>query len=232
MGIDVSTTANKVGKTKERKAVIMLRRAVVALAVLFCFNISILPAFAEDQSTQSNTGGVSLEDAKKLKDTAQFLGNAFGIKPKEEQPAPQPVQPQQKTIADVADKGLEMVKGFVVALSETLKKIAPDVWRVMIRQQFAKAVSGLVVPWGIISLVLVYVLLIKKLWSKQAVIARMDNPKDSDEKEAHLWLTTVAPTLVVFCLAVWGFNRLSDSILLLINPEYYAIKDLLEMILR
>lgn len=106
-----------------------------------------------------------------------------------------------------------------------MKNIAPKVWEVMLRQQYARAIGDLVVPWGLIGLILLYVYLIKKWWK----IAEITN---KEERECNLWITRVIPTAICFLLAIWGINRVSDSILLLINPEYYAIKDLLEMILK
>ncbi len=67
--------------------------------------------------------------------------------------------------------------------------------------------------------------MVKKWWKREGIT-------DNDEILAHLWVTRIIPIVAAFLFTVWGFNRLSSSILLLINPEYYAIKELLEMILR
>lgn len=89
-------------------------KKLVMITVLACFSFVSLPVFAGDDTAQP-VAGVSQDDAKKLKEAAQQLGTAFGIKPKEEPVKNQPqTQATQKNMADVADKGLEMVKGFVL----------------------------------------------------------------------------------------------------------------------
>lgn len=233
----IATTALSRAKNKVlSKEVVMLRK--FSLVFIYCFFLfTLVPVFAADQQPeQGNTTGVSQEDAKKLKEAAGVLGNAFGVKPKEDplkQEQKQPDPPTQKNLADVADKGLDMVKNFVVTLSETLKNIGPKVWGVMVRQQYAKAVSYLVVPWGLFIVVLVYRSIMNKFWVKE------ENEKDTavdsngnDSMTIRCIFVKVAPFCFGFFFAIWGIVNLKDSILLLINPEYYAIKELLEMILK
>ena len=208
-----------------------MRKLFLAIAAIVFVVVSTgtIPAFAEDAPNKGTT--VSPNDAQKVKDAAQFLGTAFGVKSKKDEPKQEQskkdesAQEEHKTLADVADKGLDMVQNFVVALSQTLSKIAPEVWRVMVRQQYAKAVSGVIVPWGLFIITMIYFLIVKKAWKK-------DEDESDDDKTARMLLVSVIPFIFGFIFAIWGVVNLKDSILLLINPEYYAIQDLLTMILQ
>ena len=208
-----------------------MKKTFFAVILAFYF-LPVALAFANNEQPTKNEI-VSPSDAQQLKEAARALGRAFDIDvPDPPKPAAQPaqqvttsIQAQNKTLADVADKSLDMVKNFVAILSSTLEKIAPHVWEVMVRQQYAKAISGLIVPWGIILLIFAYWKTLRRVWKREEIT-------DSSEKDCYDWIVRVIPFACAFITAIWGFNRLSDSILYLVNPEYYAIKDLLEMILR
>ena len=113
----------------------------------------------------------------------------------------------------------------------------------MVRQQYAKAIAGLVVPWGLILVLLIYMKLVKSGWVINPPTDSQGNPKDESkitqiEKEeisfsilARLIVTKVAPIVLCLICGVWGLVRLSSSILYLVNPEYYAVRDLLQMVL-
>lgn len=203
----------------------MFRKMMLIVLASFCVTL-FTPAFAADKPDQKGTT-VSTEDAKKLKDTAKVLGTVFGVDvPKEEAKAEEKKEEPKKTLADVADRGLDMVQSFVTALSETLKKIAPEVWRVMVRQQYAKAFSYLIVPWGLLFMTLAYMNIVKRYWLGS------NGKEDEDAEHAPIWFKKILPLVVVFICAVWGLLNLKDSVLLFYNPEYYAIQDLLTMILR
>lgn len=222
----------------------MCQRFLLVLVSCF-FLFTLAPVFAADQQpTQGSNQGVSQEDARKLKEAAGVLGNAFGVKPKEDPPKQeqkQPEPPTQKTLADVADKGLEMVKSFVATLSETLKNIAPQVWRVMVRQQYAKAFGELITPWGLFLVVLIFHFIVRRSWTP---IVAPDTTGKSDEQKRNIQgeyefmvgfrrvIIIIGPIIAGSATAVWGVLRIRDAALLLINPEYYAIQDLLKMILR
>ena len=176
----------------------------------------------QEQPTQQPSG-MNPQDIKTLQDGAAALGKAFGI----EQPKPHatvpPTPEKPKSFADVADKGLDMVKNLVITLAETLEKVAPEIWRVMVRQQYAKAISGLVLPWGLFLVTILYTVILKKIWK--------DENLDSEDRAWRGGLTTFLPFVAGIVFAIWGCVNLKDSVLLLINPEYYAIRDLLIMIL-
>jgi hypothetical protein len=206
----------------------MLKVFLMMAMVTIFGSFFLQPALAESQP--ANEAAVSAKDAQNVREAAKFLGAAFDVKVKNEslkqeaQPADSKEE-SKKTIADVADKGLDMIKNFVVALSSTLEKMAPKVWTVMVRQQYAKAWSLLVVPWGIFIITLIYRSAVLKVWQLPATSTK-------DDRDVHDILTGIIPFIACLITAIWGVINLKDTVLLFMNPEYYAIQDLLRMILQ
>jgi uncharacterized membrane protein YdbT with pleckstrin-like domain len=224
----------KIYNKQQKKGVVMFKKFLSVLVLSsVCFVFS-----ATAQTSQS--AGLSGEDTKNLKEAAQVLGKAFDLKIEKKDSVVKTVPPvqqeQPKTMADVANKGLDMVKGFVVALSSTLEKVAPQVWRVMVRQQYAKAISMLILPWGFLLLIIFYLVIIKKIWKTPKTKADLEDEtlhiEDGPDIIPRRWLTIYIPFLAGIIVVIVGLFSLSDALLYLINPEYYAIKDLLEMILK
>ena len=118
-----------------------------------------------------------------------------------------------------------MVKDLVASVSKTLESVAPNVWRIMIRQQYANAIADLVLPWLLFVIALVIWGITQKKWV-------LKDCSSDDEKVARMifaWIVHVACGAI---FAIWGAIALSDSIKYLINPEYYAVRDLLTMLLN
>jgi hypothetical protein len=176
----------------------------------------LLASTAQAQDTSKVTPALTPAEAAKVRDEVKQLGQAFGIDPPK--PEPKAETTATKSMPEVADKALDMVGGLVASISQSLQKVAPQVWRIMIRQQYAKAVTDLVFPWSVVLLCWAYHLLLRKRWNGNA--------------EDKFWVGGALPLVVgmVFCLV--GLYRLSDSMSYLINPEYYAVRDLLLMVMN
>lgn len=213
-------------------------KKVLLFCLVCCFNLNIALA------TEDNIG-LSQKDTEDLKRAARVLGNAFDVNVQQEGAGAQSTPSAQeegkeeshKTVGDAMDKGLNMVKGFVVTLSSTLEKIAPRVWTVMVRQQYAKGIGLIVVPWGLLITLLIYISILKRLWRAPASKEELEDSMVSLDPEIldfvpRRWFVIYLPFVLGFFFTVWGVVNLRDAVLYFINPEYYAIKDLLEMILR
>jgi len=177
-------------------------------------------------TTDTSAQALSPQDAAKAKAELENLAQAFGIKPPSTNgtTATSTSAEQHKTIGDVGDKALDMVGKAVASISSTLEKVAPHVWKIMIRQQYAKAIGDLIVPWGLLFLVLLYWLILRKMWQP-------GSSEGDEEWWARFWVVRFLPGLFSFIFAWWGFVRLSDSVMMLLNPEYYAVKDIITMLL-
>lgn len=205
---------------------------IYIITILACFLLTATLAIGQNTNT-ANTNQVGQQsDQEKL--TAEQVQQAKKFL---EQLVEQPKQtttgtsstPQNKTVADVLDKGIDLFAGYVTSVSDMIQKIAPDVWRIMIRQQYAKAFAGLLVPFGMLFIGLLYHKLSKK-WFKLGPEDKLLNFEDDDSSGRSVFVTII-PTIWCIIFGIWFANRLADAVQILINPEYYALKDLLSMIL-
>lgn len=172
---------------------------------------------------------VSDADAAQARKELENLAVAFGVKKvpgaTSSTDTVTPAEKQDhKTLGDVGDKALDMVGKAVASLSATLEKVAPHVWKIMIRQQYAKAISGLVDPWGLLIVVIIYYRIIDKYW-------KLTERSSRDEKGFRLVFLDILSVVFGLVFCVWGVSALSDAIKIFINPEYYAIKDIITMLL-
>lgn len=125
-----------------------------------------------------------------------------------------------------------MLGGTVATLASNLQKIAPYVWKVMIKQQYAKAINGIIVPLGLLLSTIVFTLVMRKLWDPKSILIEkaLYSSSKGDAEIAKYVFRSVVPACLIVGLSVWLFIDLGDSIKLLINPEYYAIKDILQLV--
>lgn len=180
---------------------------------LFCllFAISIVtPSFAQEPAKTQ----INIDDVRQLSEQVNALKAIVSDDPK-----PEP----SKTMGDVADKALDMLGGAVGTVAETLKKIGPEVWRIMIIQQYANAAQMLAGPFfALIASIIVF-------FAARKSLVITDDEKHyyaSDWRSFKLFLkgaTWAAPCL---CALICAIN-FSEAIAMFINPEYYALKDLL-----
>jgi len=208
-----------------------LSRSLLLFPALSLFLGWTAPALAEESAQPPVQQAMTPDEQAKVRQQMQALAKAMGITPEQPaQPAAAASQPQpakEKTVAEVADKALDMVNGLVVSVSQALQKVAPEVWRIMVRQQYAKAASGCVVPASLLLLVLVFWFILRKKW-----VLDKDVRHDDEERIARIWIAWVVPCVLGFIFSIWLAVRLSDSITYLINPEFYAVRDLLLMIMN
>jgi hypothetical protein len=212
-----------------------VKKALLAILCTVLMSTGSVKVFAQTATTTATTQTstsvqpLSSSDVAQIKGGLKVLAQGFGI----ETPATattattattQTVE-EHKTIGDVGDKALDMVGKAVASISATLEKVAPHVWKIMIKQQYAKAVGGLIVPWGLLFLLLPYWQIIRKAWKTDHI------KDDSDEYWARLWLVRIIPGGAGFIITIVALVALSNSIMLLVNPEYYAVKDLITMLL-
>lgn len=123
---------------------------------------------------------------------------------------------ETKEAVDTADKALDMLSSFATTISESIEKLAPEVWRIMIRQQFAEAVTSAILSAILLGISIATYKVSRAFWVKE----------ESDGGWEALSAVSYALTLGLLIGVV--SNGLNATKLFL-NPEYYAIKDLLDM---
>lgn len=193
----------------------------------------LMPTFAYAQTSPATSSSVSPsqvmspEDMAKMREQLAELSKAMG------NPLPAPATSAKtesdkpvKSIGDVADKALDMMGQAVATLSNSLSKIAPHVWRIMIVQQYAKAIDDILTPVMLLVLLSVVTIVIRKNVSSPPP----SNERWDDSDWGAFWFRTIIPVALMCIFGIWFVADLGDSIKLLINPEYYAIKDILLML--
>lgn len=177
------------------------------------------------------------ENAAAVKKGVEELGKLFAVEAPPQKAEPQKIEVDpapQKSMADVMDKAIDKVSDVVGAMAKAISNIAPEVWRIMVRQQYAKGIAFLIVPF-LLTLVLVAGFFASKARYDHVIslIGNPNNPERADSDEAgFFWFLKIAFTVFIGLSFVWLANRITDAALFLINPEFYAIQDLLRMILN
>jgi len=179
------------------------------------------PTPVASPTSPASVAGLPAAQAEIIRRDLRALAQAIGVDPV-------PEAESKKTMVDVADKALGLASGALGRVAEGLQVIAPEIMRIMIRQQYARAIGDLIAPvfclLGFLAGAMVLFGKTKKVWAADLV------PGKSDSTGA----------LVVACVALWilvvifaGVTaaRLGDSVKRLINPEFYAIRDLVLVLL-
>jgi hypothetical protein len=144
-------------------------------------------------------------------------------------PASSPAKDNHKTMGDVADKALDISTKYIGQVASVLEKAAPHVYKVMIRQQIARAIGNVIGPIVLLLALLMVVSILRHVWKEPA---RDRLGELTDEGSFRVAATLVVPIIAAVILCIVLAIQLSDSVMYLINPEYYAIKDLVAMLLH
>lgn len=122
------------------------------------------------------------------------------------------------TWSPIVQKAIEMGEASVRQISEMISGIAPHVWEILIKQAYADSIGTVVgLTLALIPLI-VGCFKIAKWWKKEL----------DDYKEEGLIIIRAISTIVVGCATlVISIATITESVTLikvLINPEYYAVK--------
>lgn len=198
---------------------------------LFCFLFMTsmsASSFAQDAAQSPAKSSINVEDVRQLGEQVKALKAIVSDDPKPEskpEPKAEPAE-QSKSMGDVADKALDMLGGAVGTVADTLKKIGPEVWRIMIIQQYANAARSLAGPlFALIASLIVFFAARKSLAIKEDEMG-YDHSDWRGFKRVLKGVTWFAPCLCALIVAI----NLSEAAAMLINPEYYALKDLLGLL--
>lgn len=182
------------------------------------------PASAPESSAISQA--ISPADAQKLREDMAALAAAMGVTPTS-QPAKSPAGDGGKTAADVADRALNMVQGLVAQVSTSLEAVAPKVWGIMVRQQYAKAIFNILTP----ILLFLGFFGFYKYGTKLAEQHKDDRPGSGEfDYQILAGFIRVISFCVLVIMTIWFSVNMAEAAKYLINPEYYAVRDILVMI--
>ncbi len=186
---------------------------LIRILALFLATLIVAPTIAHADTPV--VAQMSPEEVAQLRKQVNELQKVLGDKKTDE-------GTKETTMPDVADKALSLFSGAVGQVSDVIKKIAPEVWRIMIKQQYANAAMYVLVPLGLLLSSLVVLLSFRKKLEKPADEGRYDG-------EGRVFLAVML-RIIPACCGVWLAIALGVSAPRVINPEYYAIKDLLVLV--
>lgn len=207
----------------------MKRAAFVVIAALVFSTLAWSQPPAAPATNSAPT--FSEQDRAAAKKELEKIGEMFGVAKQQESPK---TPDKAATIAEVADKALDMVGNAVGTIAGIVQKVAPEVWEIMVRQQYATAIGMLIGPTLFLSIVCAYTLITKRYWKKGA-----DYDKESyyandflTNKGFRGLLTTLLPGAMALVFTSVLAYKIGDAVPMLINPKYYAVRDLLQMLLK
>jgi hypothetical protein len=133
----------------------------------------------------------------------------------------------QQTVADVAMKALDMFGGAVTSLASNIEKVAPHFWYIMVRQQYSKAVENILIPFILILGTIIYFILTCKLWK---ITPEMPLFEKNGDITGKCVFRNVIPITLLAAFTIWIAIAIGQSAQYIINPEYYAVKDIMSLI--
>jgi hypothetical protein len=195
-----------------------MKQILLIIVILMSFAVFGTAQTASPTPTQNQP---STEDIKQAKENLKvLLSDTKETSTKDE----------HKNIADVMDKGIDVLTGYVGTLEGLVSKYAPEVWRIMIKQQYAKAIAYPLF-WGL--------MLFVPFGVNRIARAGFGVPKDMslaawDDKQDYegfmLAFVGIIPTVIGAIFAIIFLYNLTAGIMIAINPEYYALKDIIQML--
>lgn len=205
--------------------------AVLAFITLLLFSSSVVWA-----QKNASADSISQQREQEIKSGLQAMAS-YVLKytpPDTLHPADSTSASAHKTWANVLDKALDMFSSTISEIAGTVEKAAPAIWKIMVRQQYAKAAGELIVPMGILIFIVFIYFYMKKKWTPA-----VDNTVDemiasSDHGWAWGWrifCTKFLPLLGGIITGGFLIDAIQKAVLLGLNPYYYAIRDILVLLL-
>lgn len=134
-----------------------------------------------------------------------------------------------KTVADVADKALDVF----VSVANQMKTMAPEVWAIVLRQQYIEATASIIEQCVYIFGFVIFVFLLRKTSLLKQSYKSYDDADKANEADAYvirLGLGSYIPVVILFVMLCSLVGNVSYASKVYANPEYYAIKSMTNMI--
>jgi len=205
-------------------------KKILFLVTIFGLMIPVMSA--QTPTTASPT--FSDKEKAEAKKELQKVGEMFGVNKQDPPPTQTKTDSKPPTMAEVADKALDMVGNAVGTIAGIVQKVAPEVWEIMVRQQYAAAFGMLVGPFLFLCLTAIYTLIVKRYWKKWPEYGEEDyfSKEWLSAKGYRATLTSGIPGILALIFTCVLAYRIGDALPMLINAKYYAVRDLLQMLLK
>lgn len=188
---------------------------------------------AQKSGKETTVGPFSAEQLADAQAAYESLHRLFGsILPNN----PEGQNGTRKSSAEVADKALDMLHDGATKTLEALghgaaqiaattEKAAPVIWKIMVKQQVANGLANVIGP--LIAWLAAY-------FFHGIIVAAFGtafgSSSDSTVVGWKIFLGYVAPIAVGIAGTIWFIAALMRSLQQLVNPQYFAARDLINMI--
>jgi len=143
---------------------------------------------------------------------------------------PDVVTTQNVDWPELADKMLDLGTKAASSLSDKIQEIAPQAWEIAIKQAYANAIGDVICSFLITVSLFVFMFLLRKYWPPAKRDTREYPYAHNGEWYSRLVFSSIIPCVgIVASLIVFVVN-FTYAIKVFINPEYYAIKIIFDLI--
>lgn len=179
----------------------------------------------EKSAVEQVAGSLPQEDIQVLKEILSLFKEGKEVNQTQTGTKSKPTT--QEIVDKYLGKAFDVVGIYASKAEGIIKKAAPELWAILVRQQYAEAFAKLAIPWFLALVLVIYMLAAGKWWRPET----NTNPKiKTDEENAKYWCVGVLPTFVLLVIAVVGVFFTVSAIKVFVNPQFYAIKTLIEFI--
>ena len=224
----------------------MLKKLFVALIV--CMVLYPCFSYATEESVQTDSlKPQSVEELHKSVEISKALKEAIDVTSTDNSTTDTQVSQNNSThqvSKDVLYKGLNLLERYVLVLSSVINDTSSNVWTILVRQQYVDAISGIIQSWVLVFMTLAFHLIVSKVWPDPLVqkinTHKIEESEDQREKKAkekenaafiRICVAFLLPALLGISFTICALWRTGTLMPILFNPEYYAIKNLLELII-
>ena len=146
---------------------------------------------------------------------------------------------QLSTTERIVDKYSGKLMGVITSLAESLQVPVEHVYKVLVLQQVAEGISGILPLLGLI----ICIIMLKSQynnvgWSDSSFYNEDWEGETNAEKKvkwrekqfSHRSILFIATSLICSVFFIITLHTLSDSIIQIVNPEYGAIQEIFELV--
>lgn len=211
----------------------------LATGILVAILLLASVGYAQGQSKPDSTAAVREQQIKAGIDALiAFVGTSVATT--DSASATDSTAAQHKTWGGVLEKSLDMFSGAISKIASLIEQAAPHVWAIMVRQQYAKAAGEVAIPFGFLLFVTFYYRFLKKKWTPDTdkqfdtMVNNGYAPSSSDSGYGWGWRVFFGKFLPLVGWSVSGgflISAIQNAVLYTFNPYYYAIRDILVLLL-
>jgi hypothetical protein len=138
---------------------------------------------------------------------------------------------REQRIAEVSASIMELGAHALVPVARKMEQTSPDAWRTMVKRQYAKGFERVIKPAGLFLFAWVLWGLMRPFRRRMGMAGEQDKMMAGIRTVVGAFVGYLIPILILFNFLGRFLTALSEGAGYVINPEYYALQDLLITVL-